>query len=652
MSINLNDASLQYLERTASIPTLTFPFAFMCDVRLDDLSIDQALFGVYNSASSGNYHALLFNGSSPSNTVTARSQSATSSGDAVSSSGIGSVGWVRVIGQWISDAERYVYLDGGAIGSNTDNRTVTGLDSLAVGRLNVSTPSLYMSGQAANIAVWSGLPSGGFTVAELAQLGVLKVSPLLIRADELVLFAPLPAATPNPAIDVVGSYDLVVSGGATTGASSPPEETFDPPHANPPPIGFIQRTIVQTATAQQSIVANIHGGFPTNTALATQEMLNNVILATISSVETASQLIQENVIEDSLTNNAVAGDAITNNVIQDSLLSVPAVFDSIVSNVKQATLSNECAASQQITNNVKEDSLSNTCGAVGSIGREITLELFSNAFALQVMKTNFVCYPEIEQECEAQQTLGVNRTINISITQVCPTESKMYKTIEDTLDNTCIATNEIARGEDPSNDAEATQDITGSTCTPLANTCGATNTITATIERNLTLDNTCTATGTIHGYPCLTTCELHQYMPQGAPTLPAVSLSSRDTITLVCGSDSITLRNPEFNNTDDLNIVRALNVSRNGTYHTFRDSIWPKSQTKTFTVVNLKRTDALDILDFKTNCLGKEITYTDMEDREWVGTIINAQDGITSTGRDLYSITFEFRGVLTSEKTW
>jgi hypothetical protein len=509
-----------------------------------------------------------------------------------------------------------------------------------------------MSGQAANVAIWSGLPSGGFTAAEIAQLGVLKVSPLLVRADELILYAPLPAATPNPAIDVVGSYDLVVAGGATSGDSSPDEETFDPPHANPPPIGFIQRTIVQEAAATQEILANIKGGFQTSNAPATQDIETNVILAVMSNSAGASQALQENVIEDSLSNNALTSDQIENNVIQDSLQSVPASFDAITSNVIQASISSECTVSQQIDNNVNEATLENTANASGNIGRQINLELFSNAPTLQTMKTNQVEYPEIVQECAAEQTLSVNRTINISIEQVCPTESKLYKTIEDTLDNTCTATNEISRGEDPSNEAEATQVIAGSTCTPLASTCTATNTITATIERNLTLDNTCTATGTIHGYPCLTNCELHQYLPQGASTLPAVTLGTRDTITLVCGADSVTLKNPEFNNTDEVNIVRALNVSRNGKYHTFRNSTWPKSQTKSFTIVNLKRTDALDILDFKTNCLGKEVTYTDMEDREWIGTIINAQDNIIANGRDNYSITFEFRGVLTSEKTW
>lgn len=651
MSLLLNDTLSQYLLRTSSIPSLTYPFAMQCSVRLDDLGVDQCLMGVFNSGSSGNYHALIFNGASGSNPVVARTRSSSSNGDASSSSGIGSVDWNVVTGLWVSDSERYVWLNGTAVGSNTDSRSVTGLDSLAIGRLNVSTPSTYMSGQVANVAIWSGLPAGGFTAAEVAQLGY-GITPLLVRVDELVFFAPLPGATPNPAIDVIGSYDIQQFGAPTSGDSAPPTLHFVAPMVIPPPIGFIEKDVDQTVTASQTLVANIHGGYPESTVTPTQLAESNVVLGTASNTQEATQDLQDNTIQAAAANVQAATTGAETNVILPSISNEQEATQSATTNVTQASASSEQEAQQTLTDNVAQGSASNTLTVISNAGREINEEAFSNAPVLHSAVDNFLFYPEIEHTVTAEQEVSANIERNLDVEHIVYIESHGYRTIEGTASNTASASVEAARGESLTSTVTTTQTATGSTTSYAATAASATQTVTATIERNLSAGNTLTTSNSVHGFLQATPCELHQYTPQGG-NLPSVVLSSNTTITLDCGVDSVTLRNPEFDNTDELNIVRALNRSRNGTVSTYRDSSWPKSQLKSFTVRNLARADALDLLDFQYNCLGKEVTYTDMEDREWVGAILNPQDGITAEGANCqYSVSFQFRGVLSSEKTW
>jgi len=652
MSILLDDALLQYLRRTTTVPAVSFPFAIQCAVRLDDLSLDQTLVSLVNQTT-GHHHSLVFKGGTTGNPVAARTTGAAGTSDAQSSLGIGSVTYAIITGVWISDSERHIYINGVGMGSNTDNRPVTGIDAFAVGALDTTIPSLYVSGEVADVAIWSGLPSGGFSAAEIENLGVDKISPLLIRPDELISFSPLPAATPDPSIDVVGSFDLTQINSPVDGTGSPATETFDPPITIPPGTGPIEVSVEHVVTCSQSIVTSIHGGPALNACAASVAATNNVIQdsASNSCAATPSASV-DNVIQVSISVSCGASVAATNNVKQGAVVAGSTGTPSAGNNVKQDSASHTCAASASAASNIKIAEASNTCGATANAGREINVQAFTNAPVLQSAQTNQICYPEIEHTVTVEQTVGLNVEYNINIVQPCYADAKANRCVEGSASTTAGASVSASRGDDAESIVTVTPTASGETCSYASSSCGAQVTVSATIERNLAVTSTCGATVTADAYIVKTGCDLNDFAPQGTPLATTPVLSTRDTITLVCGADSVTLRNPSFGNEDDLQIVRALSRSRHGTYSTFRDSAWPKSQIKTFSVSLLKRTEAQDLLDFQLNCLGKEVTYTDPEDRAWIGTILNPEEALVANRIDQYTVNFRFRGVLTTEKTW
>ncbi len=128
---------------------------------------------------------------------------------------------------------------------------------------------------------------------------------------------------------------------------------------------------------------------------------------------------------------------------------------------------------------------------------------------------------------------------------------------------------------------------------------------------------------------------LHDYSPAGVFT--PVTLSTRADVTLVCGADSITLRLPNFGNSESVDVDRALNTSRGGTPNIVRDPNWPETTEVTISFEVLTRAKGLELLDFLKNCLGLLITYTDPYDRDWEGIIINPDSAVTDEGDCKYS---------------
>ncbi len=95
---------------------------------------------------------------------------------------------------------------------------------------------------------------------------------------------------------------------------------------------------------------------------------------------------------------------------------------------------------------------------------------------------------------------------------------------------------------------------------------------------------------------------LNDYTPFGVFT--PITLGSRADVTLVCGADSITLKLPEFGNSETVDVDRALNISRGGTPNIMRDSTWSESTELAINFSVLTRVKALELLDFLKNCLG------------------------------------------------
>lgn len=110
-------------------------------------------------------------------------------------------------------------------------------------------------------------------------------------------------------------------------------------------------------------------------------------------------------------------------------------------------------------------------------------------------------------------------------------------------------------------------------------------------------------------------------------------------------STEVTLRNPQFGNTNRLNFMRIKTTTRGGTLLVFADPQWPKEQTFSLQIAGLSKTQVDDLQTFLKLTLGKEIGLVDHESRRWKGFITTPNMDVTQIGRHAYSVNFEFEGV-------
>jgi hypothetical protein len=116
-------------------------------------------------------------------------------------------------------------------------------------------------------------------------------------------------------------------------------------------------------------------------------------------------------------------------------------------------------------------------------------------------------------------------------------------------------------------------------------------------------------------------------------------------------TDTIILRAPELDNIDRYAFSRINRETRGGKLSIFVDPNWPQINTLIANFIGLKKTEIDEILTFLHNYVGEEVHITDWEGREWVGVIITPNESATQDGRDNWSFTFEFEGVLIESHT-
>lgn len=100
---------------------------------------------------------------------------------------------------------------------------------------------------------------------------------------------------------------------------------------------------------------------------------------------------------------------------------------------------------------------------------------------------------------------------------------------------------------------------------------------------------------------------------------------------------SVTLKNPEFNNTDTLSFERINRDTRGGTLQLFADPNWPKHQRFELNIIGLKQTQRDDLANFLSQTLGLPILIKDWEDVEWTGVIAEIPEFV-QTGKDQYQV--------------
>lgn len=206
MARGFDDASSESLS-VDNPPVTAPPFTMACWFRSDDVTVDQALMQICKSSATSQYHALMIKGATGGDPVTARTR-AGSTYDAVSSTGFSANTWHHACGVWSAADNRAAFIDGGSKGTETTSATPgTPINRFAVGALLDSSPSDYMSGNLAELAVWDV----ALTDAEVAVLAQ-GYCPLLVRPASLVRYVPLIRDADQ---DIIGGIALSVGGTPT-----------------------------------------------------------------------------------------------------------------------------------------------------------------------------------------------------------------------------------------------------------------------------------------------------------------------------------------------------------------------------------------------------------------------------------------------------
>jgi hypothetical protein len=105
-------------------------------------------------------------------------------------------------------------------------------------------------------------------------------------------------------------------------------------------------------------------------------------------------------------------------------------------------------------------------------------------------------------------------------------------------------------------------------------------------------------------------------------------------VTLTFGTRVLELRNPDFGDTESVDIRRINRRLRGGDPVLFRDPMWPRSITYTWKWSFLSQADLTRLLDFMRASLGQEITIVDYEGVTHAPCIITtpseevSQDGV------------------------
>jgi hypothetical protein len=118
-------------------------------------------------------------------------------------------------------------------------------------------------------------------------------------------------------------------------------------------------------------------------------------------------------------------------------------------------------------------------------------------------------------------------------------------------------------------------------------------------------------------------------------------------ITLTCGNLSITLRNPDFGNTESIESRRIQRQTRGGDLITYRDSRWSKTIIIGYKITILSETELYKWQTFLRVSLGKLCTLVDYEGRTWQGVILTPNDETSQPAREIYSAGFQFQGEIT-----
>jgi hypothetical protein len=117
-------------------------------------------------------------------------------------------------------------------------------------------------------------------------------------------------------------------------------------------------------------------------------------------------------------------------------------------------------------------------------------------------------------------------------------------------------------------------------------------------------------------------------------------------VTFSLNSDSVTLRDPDFDNTERFEVSRINQKSRGGTLFIYRDPMWPTAKILDMKFSFLTELQTQELLGFLDRNLGQVITYLDYEGRTWSGIITTPAGEIAQPLRQSKTAHLIFQGDL------
>ena len=125
-----------------------------------------------------------------------------------------------------------------------------------------------------------------------------------------------------------------------------------------------------------------------------------------------------------------------------------------------------------------------------------------------------------------------------------------------------------------------------------------------------------------------------------APTISTGLLTL--TYPIESPTNTLTLENPDFGNTDTLSFTRIDRNTRGGDRKIFSDPKWASWERLEGIVTDLCEVDADTIIAFLQASLGKEIGLLDWEGRTWSGIVVAPETEVTNdVGGFSFKLTFE-----------
>lgn len=252
---------------------------------------------------------------------------------------------------------------------------------------------------------------------------------------------------------------------------------------------------------------------------------------------------------------------------------------------------------------------------------------------------------DLDNQLVFGQIVLPNSILNIAVGNTILFAVGVKTVIDAVAENLITFNSSVARGEDPVSGFVFGQAVVVAVTSRANSQINFNQILARSIILNVSVGNLITFGNRGIGVS-LDGCDLHEYTPAGSQSslvsmTSPVSVAAANVILQCTGIGDLILRNPDFSNNTGVEPDRVYARSRGGTLGSFRDQTWPKDRLLTISFSILKVAKRDEVEAFLKFCLGKLVTYTDMETRKWDGIILNPTTAIVQETISKHTVTIE-----------